>query len=92
MPATGNWLIVKLKGKGRNTDAIGATVKVKAGGLSLMRFVRSGSSYISQEDMRQHFGLGPATRVDSVEVRWPDQTVTRMENVKANQILAIEQR
>ena len=50
-----------------------------------MRFVRSGSSYLSQEDMRQHFGLGPRTQADSVEVRWPDDTVTRLENVKANQ-------
>ncbi len=56
----GHWLLVKLKGKGENTDAIGAVVKVKAGPLSLMRFVRSGSSYISQEDMRLHFGLGAA--------------------------------
>jgi hypothetical protein len=88
----GNWLIVKLKGKGANTDAIGAVVKVSAGKLSLMRFVRSGSSYISQEDMRLHFGLGPAGQADSVEVRWPDETVTRLEDVKANRILVIEQK
>jgi hypothetical protein len=88
----GHWLLVKLKGKGGNTDAIGAVIKVKAGPLSLMRLVRSGSSYISQEDMRQHFGLGPRSQADSVEVRWPDDTVTRLENVKANQVLVIEQR
>ncbi len=88
----GNWLLVKLEGKGRNRDAIGAVVKVKAGPLSLMRFVRSGSSYISQEDMRQHFGLGPRVQADSVEVRWPDDTVTRLENVEANRVLVIEQR
>jgi enediyne biosynthesis protein E4 len=88
----GNWLIVKLRGKAGNTDAIGAVVKVKAGKLSMLRFVRSGSSYIGQEDMRQHFGLGPASQADSVEVRWTDDTVTRMENVKANRVLLVEQR
>jgi hypothetical protein len=87
----GNWLLVKLKGKGRNTDAIGAIVRARAGRLNLMRLVQSGSSYLSQDDKRQHFGLGAETRVESLEVRWPDDTVTRMENVKANQIVVIEQ-
>jgi hypothetical protein len=87
----GHWLIVKLKGKGGNTDAIGAVAKVKAGTLGLTRFVRSGSSYLSQEDMRLHFGLGVATRADSVEVRWPDQSVTRLSNVPADRILVVEQ-
>jgi hypothetical protein len=87
----GNWLIVKLKGKGGNTDAIGAVVKVKAGRLSLMRFVRSGSSYISQEDMRLHFGLGAEPQADELEVRWPDGSVTSKDKVKANQILEIQE-
>ena len=52
LAGAGNWLIVKLKGKGRNTDAIGAVVKVKAGKLNLMRLVQSGTSYLSQDDMR----------------------------------------
>jgi enediyne biosynthesis protein E4 len=92
LAGAGHWLIVKLKGKGGSTDAIGAVVKVRAGTLGLTRFVRSGSSYLSQEDMRLHFGLGPADRADSVEVRWPDGTITRMEDVKANGILVIDQR
>ncbi len=92
LPNVGNWLLVKLKGRGKNTDAIGAVVTLKAGPLRLMRFVRSGSSYISQEDMRLHFGLGAAEQADSLAVRWPDDTVTTMENVRANQILAIQQR
>jgi hypothetical protein len=87
----GNWLLVKLRGKGRNTDAIGAVVKVKAGKLSLMRLVQSGTSYLSQEDMRRHFGLGAQTQADSVEVLWPDGTTSRRENVKANQQIEIRQ-
>jgi hypothetical protein len=57
---SGHWLLVKLKGKGGNTDAIGAIVTATAGKLRMMRLVRSGTSYISQDDMRQHFG--PAAR------------------------------
>jgi hypothetical protein len=91
LPNAGHWLIVKLKGKGRNTDAIGAVATVKAGPLSLTRFVKSGSSYISQEDMRLHFGLGTAGQAESVLVRWPDDTVTRLQNVKSDQFLSIEQ-
>jgi hypothetical protein len=55
----------------------------------MQRLVRSGSSYISQDDKRQHFGLGKAAQADWVEVLWPDQTTTRLENVKANQVLEI---
>jgi len=87
----GNWLLVKLKGSGKNTDAIGAVVTVKAGKLSLRRLVQSGTSYISQDDMRRHFGLAQEKQADSLEVLWPDGTTTRLTNVKANQILEIRQ-
>lgn len=91
LAGAGNSLLVRLKGRGNNSDAIGAVVTAKAGKLSLMRLVQSGTSYISQDDMRQHFGLGAAARIDSLEVRWPDGTLTRLENVKANQPLVVEQ-
>jgi len=52
--------------------------------------VQSGTSYISQNDKRQHFGLGTAAEAD-VSVKWPDGTVTRQAAVKANQIVAIRQ-
>jgi hypothetical protein len=90
LAGTGHWLLVKLEGKGKNTDAIGAVVKVTAGTLRLMRLVQSGTSYISQDDMRRHFGLGAETKAD-VEVLWPDGTKTRRENVKADQLLRIKQ-
>jgi hypothetical protein len=82
---------VKLKGKGLNLDAIGAVVTVKAGPLTMTRVVQSGTSYISQDDMRPHFGLGPARQADSVEVKWPDGTVSRLQNVKADRRLDIAQ-
>jgi enediyne biosynthesis protein E4 len=87
----GHWLIVKLRGKGRNTDAIGAVVRATVGPLNMRRLVQSGSSYLSQEDKRLHFGLGRAERADLVEVLWPDGTKTRRENVTADQIVEIRQ-
>jgi hypothetical protein len=54
--------------------------------------VQSGTSYISQDDMRRHFGLGAATEVDDITVKWPDGTVTKQQKVKANQIVQIAQR
>ena len=67
----GNWLTVKLIGTTSNRDAIGARVRVKAGALLQMAEVRSGCCYLSQSDMRLHFGLGKAQKVDTLEVRWP---------------------
>jgi hypothetical protein len=87
----GNWLLVKLEGRGKLTDAIGAVVTVQTGKLVMRRLIRSGTSYLSQEDMRQHFGLGAAAKVDSVEVLWPDGSTSVVENATANQILTIRQ-
>jgi enediyne biosynthesis protein E4 len=87
----GNWLLVKLTGAGGNTDAIGAVVTAKVGTISQMRLVQSGTSYLSQDDMRLHFGIGPATQVDVLEVRWPDGKTSKLENVKANQIVKMQQ-
>ena len=56
-------------------------VTVHAGPLRMTRYVRSGTSYISQDDVRPHFGLGAQAQAELVEVRWPDQTVTRLEKV-----------
>ena len=91
MAGTGNWLTVRLKGRGMNTGAVGAVVTARAGALVQKRLVQSGSSYISQEDKRLHFGLGGAGQVDSLEVAWPDGTTTTRQNVKANQIIDVTQ-
>jgi enediyne biosynthesis protein E4 len=90
-PRAGNWLIVRLRGSQGNTNAIGAVVTARAGGRDQVRLVQSGTSYISQDDMRLHFGLGAAARVEALEVRWPDGTTTRREGIPANQIIEIAQ-
>ena len=91
LAVAGNWLLVRVRGQGMNSGAIGAVVTARTGTLVQRRLVQSGSSYISQEDKRLHFGLGKAGQVDVLEVAWPDGTVTKRENVKANQIIEIQQ-
>jgi hypothetical protein len=87
----GNWLSIRLVGKGENRDAIGAVVTARSGDLAQSRLVRSGTSYLSQNDFRLHFGLGKVAKVDVIEVRWPDGSTTQRSAVAANQELVIEQ-
>jgi hypothetical protein len=67
-----NWLGIVTRGTRSNRDGIGAKVTVAAGGHRFVQEVRSGSSYISSNDLRLHFGLGSTTTVDHIEVRWPN--------------------
>jgi hypothetical protein len=85
----GNWLMVKLTGTTSNRNAIGARVVAVAGGTRLVEEVRGGGSYYSQNDFRVHFGLGAATSVDRVEVRWPSGRDEAWTKVAANAILKI---
>ena len=83
------WLTLKLIGTRSNRDAIGARVKVTTGNLTQIREVRSGSSYLSQSDMRLHFGLEKHRRIDRIEIRWPSGLQERLEAIEANQILTL---
>jgi enediyne biosynthesis protein E4 len=65
-------------------DALGARIKVKVGERILVDEVRSGSSFISNNDMRVHFGLGAATKIDSVEVRWPSGLVENFSKIQVD--------
>jgi len=71
-PRRGRFLRVKLYDPGPNHFAIGAKLSLTAGGKVLIREVRSGGNYISQSDLRAHFGLGAAERAERLEIRWPD--------------------
>ncbi|MBI1929140.1 CRTAC1 family protein [Candidatus Poribacteria bacterium] len=86
-----HWLILETVGTVSNRDGIGTRVKVVAGGISQIREVKSGSSYLCQSDMRLHFGLGAASIVDLVELRWPSGLVERFEGMKANQFLRLKE-
>jgi hypothetical protein len=84
-----NWIIFKLVGTQSNRDAIGALVKISAGGKEQVGVRRSTTGYLSQNDARMHFGIGNAEKVDFVEIKWPSGRTQRLENLDANQILTI---
>ena len=81
-----NWLKVKTVGVKSNRTGIGARVYCKTGDHRQMDEVRSGGSYLSQSDLRVHFGLGAASEAD-LEIRWPSGVVDIHLQVKANQVL-----
>lgn len=66
-----NWVSFELAGRKSNRMAIGARLKLVAGGMTQTEEIHSGGSYLSQSDTRVHFGLGTATRIDSLEIHWP---------------------
>jgi len=87
-----NWIKIKLIGTKCNRTGIGARVRVVTGDHVQMDEVHSGSSVMSQGDLRLHFGLGKAETVDVIEVKWPTTgKLERFPQVKANQILTIRE-
>jgi hypothetical protein len=78
-----------LIGTKSNRAAIGARVTVRAANLVQFDEVRAGSGYLSQNDLRLHFGLGSAPSMDSVEVRWPSGTVEKFGHLSADAIYTI---
>ena len=83
---TNHWVTFKTVGTRSNRDGIGARITVKAGKRLFVDEVRSGSSYISQNDLRVHFGLGSATTMDSVEVRWPSGLLEHFDGLPVDAI------
>ena len=89
---TGNyWIILNLTGHKSNRDAIGAVVKVITAQGAQWGTVSTAGSYLSSSDKRVHFGLGKASVVETIEIRWPSGIVQQMHNVKADQILGIDE-
>ena len=86
-----NWLLLKTIGTESNRDGIGAKVKIRCGGKVQTNEVRSGSSYLSQNDLRLHFGLGRNATVDAVEISWPSGRMESFEDIPANQVLTIRE-
>jgi hypothetical protein len=74
-----------------NRDGIGARLKLFVRGKVLVREVKAGSSYLSQNDLRVHFGLGAAERADRLEIRWPSGVVDTIENIQANRIVVVRE-
>jgi enediyne biosynthesis protein E4 len=84
-----NFLMIDLVGRKSNRSAFGARVKVTAGDLVQVDERRSGGSYLSQNDVRLHFGLEKRQKVDRVEVRWPDGAIETLTGVDANRFITL---
>ena len=86
-----NSVLVKTIGVKANRGGVGARVKVVSGDLVQKDEVRSGDSYVSQSDLRLHFGLERRTKIDLIEVRWPGGAVDRVTDAKANSLITIKE-
>ena len=92
-----NWIKIRTIGTKSNRSGIGArlTCVTQVSGESKphrqIDEVRSGGGYFSQSDLRVHFGLGKADKVDSLEIRWPSSQVDTLKDIKANQVIYVEE-
>jgi enediyne biosynthesis protein E4 len=87
----GHWLQVRTIGTKGNRDGLGALVKVVTPGGTQYDRMRCGGNFLSGNDLRLHFGLGTHLRADLVEVRWPSGLVDILRDVKADQVVVIEE-
>jgi hypothetical protein len=80
-----------LEGTRSNRSAIGARIEIEAGGRKQISEVRSGGNYLSQDDMRLHFGLGETRRIDRVRIRWPNGNVEELGSFEADHFVTIRE-
>ena len=87
-----HWLLVDAVGHKSNRDAIGAVMKLTTGsGRTLYNHVTTSVGFMSSSDKRVHFGLGAETEIASLEIKWPSGIVETLKNVKADQILRVDE-
>ena len=86
-----HWISFELEGVKTNRLALNARVRVTAGDLVQLDEIRSGGSYLSQNDLRLHFGLGTHERVDKAEILWPDGTIEPLANLNADRFYKVRQ-
>ena len=86
-----HWITLQLEGTRSNRSALGAKVRVTAGALVQTNEVRSGGSYLSQSDLRLHFGLGGAEVVDRVEIEWPSGGRQVLRGVRGDRVVRVRE-
>jgi hypothetical protein len=86
-----NWIMIKCVGTRSNRSAIGTRVHVVSGTHSQIDEVMSGSSYYSQNDFRLHFGLGQATKAETVEILWPSGEKESFQDLAANHLYIMQE-
>lgn len=84
-----HWVSFELAGTKSNRLALNARIKITAGGMTQTDEVHSGGSYLSQNDLRIHFGLGSATKIDKVEIHWPSGAVDTVTDLAADQFYSV---
>jgi hypothetical protein len=84
-----HWVSFELAGTKSNRLAIGARIKVIAGGMTQTEEIHSGGSYLSQNDLRLHFGLGAATKIDRVEIYWPSGKTETLTDLVPGQFYSV---
>ena len=84
-----HWVSFELAGTKSNRLAIGARIKLIAGGMTQTDEIHSGGSYLSQNDLRVHFGLAGATKIDRVEIRWPSGKMDTLTDLPADQFYSV---
>ena len=87
----GNWISLQLIGVKSNRAALGAVVTLEQGSDKHEKEVRSGDGYISQSDLRLHFGLGRSTRAQKIVIRWPSGLVETLSDLPANQYYVVRE-
>ncbi len=90
-PAGRAWIEIELEGSRCNRDAIGARVRLRAGGRDRFDQVHQCGGFFSSNDKRLHFGLGALETVDEIEIRWPSGLIERRQNLNARQILRLKE-
>lgn len=88
--AGAHFLVVKLRGPGPNSAAIGARIAVDAGGSTQVRELRAGSNFESQDPAEAHFGLGSASTFDEIRIRWPDGLQSTIAGGAADRLLVVD--
>jgi len=84
-----HWLQVELKGVESNRFGVGAQLTLKAGGLLLYREVKGSEGFGATSPYRQHFGLGKASKIDSLEIRWPSGVKQTLSGLEPNRVIAV---
>ena len=84
-----HWVSFELTGTKSNRMAIGARLKIVAGGMTQTDEIHSGGSYLSQNDLRVHFGLAEATKIDQLEIHWPSGAVDVIKDLPADKFYSV---
>lgn len=91
LPPGRHWIQLRLQGAAANTQALGARVELVAAGRTQLREVGRSGSYLSQNDVRVHFGLGNHDQIEELRIRWPDGSISRHTDLVVDRIQTVEQ-